>query len=280
MDLVSRNSVMAARGPVSVVLEGSSKTAWGWIRLIKSDENGWFPGKYDQRDLRRWEDLSLCGCSGSEDMLWRFEEGNKLWCDLVQSLTCFWLSATPWTAAHQTFLSFSISWSLLKIMSSKSVIPSNPLILCHCLLLPLIFLSLRVFFSVSWLVASGGWSIGTSASASVLAVYIQGWFPLALIDLISLLFKGLSSDFSSTTVWRHQFTLPYMFVWFCIEQDPHGPCFHRAEACMLSRFSHVWLFVTPWTVARQAPLSLGFSKQEYWSGLPCLSPGDLPDPKI
>ena len=40
--------------------------------------------------------------------------------------------------------------------------------------------------------------------------------------------------------------------------------------------SHVWLFVTPWTVACQAPLSMGFSRQEYWSRLPCPPPGDLP----
>ena len=45
-------------------------------------------------------------------------------------------------------------------------------------------------------------------------------------------------------------------------------------------FSPVWLFVTPWTVAHQAPLSMGFSRQEYWSGLPFPSPGDLPDPGI
>ena len=44
--------------------------------------------------------------------------------------------------------------------------------------------------------------------------------------------------------------------------------------------SHVQLFATPWTVARQAPLSMGFSKQEYWSGLPFPSPGDLPNPGI
>ena len=43
---------------------------------------------------------------------------------------------------------------------------------------------------------------------------------------------------------------------------------------------HVQLFVTPWTVACQAPLSMGFSRQEYWSGLPCPPPGDLPDPGI
>ena len=48
--------------------------------------------------------------------------------------------------------------------------------------------------------------------------------------------------------------------------------------CMLSRFSCVWLFTTLWTIAHQAPLPMGFSGQEYWSGLPCPSPGDLPNP--
>ena len=52
------------------------------------------------------------------------------------------------------------------------------------------------------------------------------------------------------------------------------------RACTLSRFSRVWLFVTPWTVARQAPLSMGFSRQEYWSEWPCPPPRDLPDPGI
>ena len=45
-----------------------------------------------------------------------------------------------------------------------------------------------------------------------------------------------------------------------------------------SRFCRVRLFVTLWTVAHQFPLSVGFSRQEFWSGLPCLSPGDLPNP--
>ena len=49
---------------------------------------------------------------------------------------------------------------------------------------------------------------------------------------------------------------------------------------MLSRFSRVRLYATPGTVARQAPLPMGFSRQEYWSGLPCPPPGDLPDPGI
>ena len=53
-----------------------------------------------------------------------------------------------------------------------------------------------------------------------------------------------------------------------------------ANACILSHFGGVWLFVTLWTVVSQAPLSMGFSRQEYWSRLPCPSPGVLPDPGI
>ena len=51
-------------------------------------------------------------------------------------------------------------------------------------------------------------------------------------------------------------------------------------AYMLSHLSHVWLLETPWTVAHQAPLSMGFSRREYWSGQPFPSPGDLPHPGI
>ena len=58
---------------------------------------------------------------------------------------------------------------------------------------------------LSWLLASGGQSIGASASASVLPVGIQGWFPLGLTGLISLQSKGLSRVFSSTTFQKHQF---------------------------------------------------------------------------
>ena len=50
--------------------------------------------------------------------------------------------------------------------------------------------------------------------------------------------------------------------------------------CVLSSFSHVQLFATPGTVAYQAPLPMGFSRQEHWSGLPFPAPGDLPDPGI
>ena len=50
--------------------------------------------------------------------------------------------------------------------------------------------------------------------------------------------------------------------------------------CLVARFNRVRLFLTPWTIAHQTPLSTGFSRQEYWSGLPCPPPGDLPDPGI
>ena len=52
------------------------------------------------------------------------------------------------------------------------------------------------------------------------------------------------------------------------------------RACAISCFSRVQLFVTPWSVACQAPLSMGFSRQEPWNGLPCSLPGDLPNPGI
>ena len=52
------------------------------------------------------------------------------------------------------------------------------------------------------------------------------------------------------------------------------------EKVKVKSLSHVRLFATPWTVAYQAPPSMGFSKQEYWSGLPLPSPGDFPDPGI
>ena len=61
------------------------------------------------------------------------------------------------------------------------------------------------YFPMSWLFASGGQSIGASASALVFPMNIQGWFPLGLSGLISLQSKGLSRVFSSTIIWKHQF---------------------------------------------------------------------------
>ena len=58
----------------------------------------------------------------------------------------------------------------------------------------------------------------------------------------------------------------------------HLPLIPTRPTAVLSHLSRVQLSVTPWTVAHQAPLSMGFSRPEYWSGLPCSPPGDLPDP--
>ena len=102
----------------------------------------------------------------------------------VQSLSHAQLFVIPWTAGHQAFLSFTISWRLLKLMSIQSVMPSNHLILC-CPFLPLpsVFPSIKVF-SIDWFFTSGDQSTGASTSASVLPMNTRGWFPLRLTDLI------------------------------------------------------------------------------------------------
>ena len=119
------------------------------------------------------------------------------------SIATLCLTVSPWTAAHQASLFFSISWSLLKFMSIELMMPSNHLILCSLSFSPTFSLSQHQGFSVSLPFTSGGQSIG--ASASVLLMNIHGWFPLGLTGLISLLSKGPSRTFSTTTVQKHQF---------------------------------------------------------------------------
>ena len=127
------------------------------------------------------------------------------WFLVVQSLSHVRLFSTPWTAASQACLSFTISQSLLTLMFIESVMASKHLALCRpLLLLPLIFSSTRVFSNESalWI----RWpNIGASASASVLPMNIQDIFPLGWTGLTSLQSKGPSRVFSSTTVQKHQF---------------------------------------------------------------------------
>ena len=137
----------------------------------------------------------------------------QLDCFVVQSLSHVQLFVTPWTAALQASLSFTDSWSC----------PSScPLGLwCH----PTISFSSALFsfclqsfpasrsWPMSWLFASGGQSLGTSGSASVLPMDIYGWLPLGLTGVISFLSKGLSRVFSSTTVWKHQFFGTQSSLW-------------------------------------------------------------------
>ena len=119
---------------------------------------------------------------------------------VIQSLSCVQFFATPWTAACQTSPSFTIFWNFQKLMSIESVIPSNHLILCRpLLLLPSIFPSIRVFSNGSALRI--GWSKYWSFcfSVSPFSKY-SGLISFGLTSWISLLSKGLSRVFSSTTI--------------------------------------------------------------------------------
>ena len=120
---------------------------------------------------------------------------------VVQSLSRVQLFATPWTATFQASLSFTISGSLLKLMSIELVIPSNHLTLGHLFSSCLQSLPASESFPMIRLSASGGQSTGASVLASVLPVNVQDWFPLGWTGWISLQSKGLSSVFYSTTVW-------------------------------------------------------------------------------
>ena len=124
---------------------------------------------------------------------------------VIQSLSGVWLFATPWTAAHQASLCFTISWSLLKLMSIESVMPSNHFILCCPLLLPpSIFHSIRVFSNESVLCIRcpkyWSFSFNTSPSNEYLGLisFRIHWFD-------SLLSKGLWRIFPNTTVQKHLF---------------------------------------------------------------------------
>ena len=133
---------------------------------------------------------------------------------IVQSLCSVWLFATPWITACQASLSLTISLSLLKLMSIESVMLSNHPILCHpVLLLPLIFPRIRVFSNESVLCIRWPeyWSFTFSTSPS--NEYSGMISYLALTGLISLLFKGLSTVLSNTTVQKHQFFSVQLSLW-------------------------------------------------------------------
>ena len=125
----------------------------------------------------------------------------------VPLLSHVWNFATPWTTAPQASLCFTISLSLLKLMSIESAMPPNHLILCYSLLLlPSVFPSIRVFSSESalcikwpkyWSISFG---ISPSNEYSGLISFRIDWF-----DLLERVSKGLSRVFSSTTVQNHQF---------------------------------------------------------------------------
>ena len=121
----------------------------------------------------------------TKDVNIQFISCNWFWYVVVQSLGHIWLFASPWTAAHQASLSFTISQSLLKLMSIESVMPSNYLILYHLLLLlPSIFPSIRVISSESALRIrwpkywSFSFSISLSNEYSGLISFRIDWFDM------------------------------------------------------------------------------------------------------
>ena len=127
----------------------------------------------------------------------------------------------PWTAICKASL-FLISQGLLKLIFIESMMPPNHFIFCLPFSSCLQFFPALGSFSVSQIPASGSQSIGASASASVLPMNIYGGFPLGLTGFISVLCKGLSRIFSSTTVWK------YLFILQC-------PTF------ILVKFSHLYM---------------------------------------
>ena len=136
----------------------------------------------------------------------------------VQFLSHFWL-CDPMDCSTPELQSIANSWSLLKLMSIESVMPSNPLILCRP---PLPAFNLHQSLTQ--------WVSFSYHMAKVLELQLS---------------ISLSNEHSGLNLPRHSEISPQLYIW---------------------------------TVACQASLSMGFSRQEYWSGLPCPPLGDLPDP--
>ena len=160
----------------------------------------------------------------SRTHLHRTEINSELWFRLslvitysfaivVHSLSHVWLFETPWTAAHQVSLSFTLSWSLLRLMSIESVMASNHLNLClPLLLLPSISPSITVFSNESLLRIrwAKDWSFSSSISPSNeysgLISFRMDWF-----DILDV--QGLSRVFSSTTVQKQG---THLTIWIVI----------------------------------------------------------------
>ena len=182
------------------------------------------------------------------------------------------LFVTSWTVAGQAPQFSTISQSLLKLRFIELVVLSSHLILYHCplLLLPSIFPA-SGSFPMSQLFPSGGQSIGASALATVLPINIQGWYSLGLTALISLQSKGLSEVFSSLN-----------YLVFSLLYHPTVTSIHdywKKYLCAHS-LSHVQRLRPYGLQPTRILCPWNFPKQEFWSGLPFLPPGELLQPEI
>ena len=160
------------------------------------------------REVGVQEDLTLLGYS--QPCYWHFFFSfSKEMVAVVLLWSRVQLFVTPWTAAHQALLSSTISWSLLKFMSTELVMLSNHLILCcSFLLLPSGFVSIRVFFKELALLIRlpKYWSFSFTINPS------NEYSGLNSLR-ISLQSKGLSRVFSSTTIQKHQFFSTQSSLW-------------------------------------------------------------------
>ena len=159
--------------------------------------------------------MQMCGPEYSPPQFFVFSFHPAWSVAVVHLLSCVWLFVTPWTAARHTSMSFTISRSLLKLMSIKSMMPSNHLILCHpLLLLPSIFPSIWVFssepaFLIRW---PKYWSFSFSICPS------NEYSGLILLGLTSLLVwcpcgSRDSQESSPAPVWKHQFFSAQPSLW-------------------------------------------------------------------
>jgi len=191
----------------------------------------------------------------------------------VQSLSHVWLFVTPWTEARQASLSITNSRSLLKLMSIESVIPSNPLAtwckeLTH----------LKRPWCWKRLKAGGegddrGWDGWMASLTRWTWVWVSSWSwwwtgkPGVLQSMGS---QRIRHDWVTELNWC-------ISICRCLSLTTLEAKWSCQMLCVcVYVFSLVWLFVIPWTAACQAPLSKGFSRQEYWSGLLFPPPGIFP----
>ena len=185
--------------------------------------------------IESWRTLTCClwWVEATDAQAWTLRSLSVPCCYFVQSPSPVRLFVTLWTAAHQASLSFGISWSLLKLMSTESVLSSNHPILCHPLLLLLsIFPSIRLFSNESALRIrwpqywSFSFIISPSNEYSVLTSFRIDWFdPCSPRTLKSLL---------STTVPKHQFFSAQPSLW---------PNPHIRNDCWKTTALTIWTFV-------------------------------------
>ena len=179
-------------------------------------------------------------------------------------------------------------------MSIKSMVLSNYLILCcPLLLLPSVFPSIRVFSNKSahhirWPKSSvnGKWLSSRKTGDTGGTGSIPGWGrspgegngnPL----LYSCLENPMDREVWWATVHGVSKSWTWLSNWACMQVNGKGlSCLGFITGKEVKSFSRVQLFATPQTIAHKASLSMGFSRQEYWSGLPFPSPEDIPDPGI